>query len=147
MATIENFKTLEHFCLDCGIKLVLGENMNPARIRNGSYRCHKCWRTKYKTILRKSIQKSHNMQRGELRVEVLRYYGNGKLACVCCGFSDFRALSIDHVDGGGREERRKYRGLSYLRQLKKRGLPKGYQTLCMNCQFIKAFERKEFIEV
>ncbi|KKL06542.1 hypothetical protein LCGC14_2595010, partial [marine sediment metagenome] len=32
---------------------------------------------------------------------VLRYYGRGKLACVHCGFEDIRALTLDHINGGG----------------------------------------------
>ena len=37
--------------------------------------------------------------------EVLTHYGNGKYACVKCGFDDGRALSIDHINSGGRKER------------------------------------------
>ncbi|KKN17539.1 hypothetical protein LCGC14_0964640 [marine sediment metagenome] len=85
-------------------------------------------------------QEKHN----QLKREILTHYGGGKLACVRCGFSDIRALSIDHIDGGGSYQRRKSRSTgTFYNWLKKNHLPKGYQTLCMNDQFIKRFENNE----
>ena len=75
-----------------------------------------------------------------LKREVLTHYGGGKCACVKCGFSDIRALSIDHIKGGGtRQKRRTHRQTTnFYRWLKERYYPRGeYQTLCMNCQFVK----------
>lgn len=82
-----------------------------------------------------------------VKIEVLTHYGNGKFACVKCGFGDIRALTLDHINGGGYQERKKIGGaggvnLYYL--LRKQGYPEGYQTLCMNCQFIKRVENKEY---
>jgi len=74
----------------------------------------------------------------EKRLKVLLHYGNGKIACIKCGFSDTRALSIDHIHGGGLQHRRHViKGYTLALWLWKHGLPEGYQTLCMNCQFIK----------
>ena len=73
----------------------------------------------------------------ELRLRVLGYYGGGKLACAQCGFDDERALSIDHINNNGAEHRREIGRVSIYRWLKARNYPDGYQTLCMNCQFIK----------
>ena len=72
---------------------------------------------------------------------VLTHYGNGKLACVKCGFDDVRALSLDHINGlngAAREQILKLR-LRLIRE----GFPGGYQTLCMNCQWIKRHENHE----
>ena len=82
-----------------------------------------------------------------IREPVLRFYGNGQLACIRCGFSDSRALILDHIEGNGRQDlrRRKIAGGHVLYgQLLREGFPPGYQTLCWNCNVIKAFERKEF---
>lgn len=77
----------------------------------------------------------------EVRKEVLTHYGNGKLACIRCGFDNILALSIDHIDGRGAEHRRELKGGKVIyRWLKKQGYPRGYQTLCMNCQWIKKGE-------
>ena len=58
-----------------------------------------------------------------------------------------RALSIDHIKGGGNRHRDKLGndGSGVYRWLKKENYPTGYQVLCMNCQFIKKSENKEFI--
>ncbi len=80
------------------------------------------------------------------KVEVMTHYGNGKCACVRCSFDDIRALSIDHIDGGGsrqRQENKLRSSSSFYAWLKTQGYPNGYQTLCMNCNWIKRFERGE----
>lgn len=82
---------------------------------------------------------------------VLTHYGGGKLACVKCGFNDRRALSLDHIDGGGARQRyedkqqkkRTTGGRVLYARLLRKGFPKGFQTLCMNCQWIKKCENNE----
>ena len=78
----------------------------------------------------------------ELQKEVLTYYGNGKLACVCCGEDLSQIfLTIDHVNGDGAKERKQsnrrkgWMLKQYLRSVYKAtgNWPKGYQTLCWNC--------------
>lgn len=92
-------------------------------------------------------------RRRELRVEVLTHYGNGKLACVKCGFGDIRALSIDHIEGRkANEYTQRRRGektttaIDGYRKLKRDGYPNGYQTLCMNCQWVKRYESFELLK-
>jgi hypothetical protein len=72
------------------------------------------------------------------KIEVLTYYGKGKLACVECGESRPLCLSIDHINGGGNKHRKElgHKKSNIYRLLKLQGYPEGYQTLCMNCQFI-----------
>jgi hypothetical protein len=49
-------------------------------------------------------------------------------------------LSIDHVNGGGTEQRRTgMKGSIFYRWLKKEGYPRGYQVLCHNCNQAKGF--------
>lgn len=82
-----------------------------------------------------------------LKREVLIHYGNSKCACVKCGFTDVRALSIDHIDGNGVQHRQALGicgGRQFYVWLKKNNFPKGYQTLCMNCQYIKRSQEKEY---
>jgi hypothetical protein len=72
----------------------------------------------------------------------------GGPVCHHCGFSDWRALSIDHVNGGGAEHRSRKTGAGrsgwgFYQYLRKQGYPPGYQVLCMNCQFIKRWTNKE----
>jgi len=78
------------------------------------------------------------------KIDVLTHYGNGELACVKCGFDDIRALSIDHINGGGKKHRREIRENNMYVWLCDHNYPEGFQTLCMNCQWIKRAERKEY---
>ena len=99
---------------------------------------------KYKAAWRKrNLEKARATCRGyeaKRRAKVLAHLG-GK--CVRCGFSDPRALQIDHVYGGGTKDLRKYRGVQYHnRVLKDAGGQ--YQLLCANCNWIKRVEQKEF---
>lgn len=81
--------------------------------------------------------------REALRLEVLSYYGvDGHAECVLCGFADMRALSIDHIEGDGNAHRKTIKKWLCL-WLKQQGFPEGFQTLCMNCQMIKASDQEE----
>ena len=86
-------------------------------------------------------------RRAEIKATVLLHYGNGKIACVQCGYdANVNALSIDHIKGNGKEHRSSvniHGGLSFYIWLINNNFPKGYQTLCMNCQFIKKIANKE----
>lgn len=81
-----------------------------------------------------------------LKREVLTQYGGGALVCVRCGEDRLACLSIDHIIPIG-EKRRRGSGLKsgskFYVWLKKNNYPEGYQTLCMNCQFIKRDENNE----
>ena len=72
-----------------------------------------------------------------LKEEVLRHYGNGRLACVNCGYWDIRALSIDHVNNDGAKHRKELKHKDIYKWLKENDYPDGFQTLCMNCQWVK----------
>ncbi len=79
-----------------------------------------------------------------IKFEVLGHYSNSKAPiCVRCGFDDIRALSLDHINDDGYLHRRKHKsaGWKLYRWLKLHGYPGGFQTLCMNCQWIKRLEK------
>jgi len=89
-------------------------------------------------------QRAYNQRRNaELRHEVLAGLGN---KCIQCGFSDWRALHVDHIKGNGKLDRKKYPGTQrYARHILrhiKRGNKK-YQILCANCNWIKMHEQHE----
>jgi hypothetical protein len=72
------------------------------------------------------------------KLKLFLMYGN---TCAICGFSDMRALSLDHVKNNGNEERRLH-GIRGTYKLAKEKLDlEQYRILCMNCQFI---ERAKF---
>ncbi len=105
---------------------------------------HKLELVKYRQAHKVEAANKQFQKQLQLKVEVLTYYGNSRCACVRCRFDDIRALSIDHINGGGNKQRQKENvGSNPYRWLKKKNFPAGYQTLCMNCQFIKRVENNE----
>ena len=78
------------------------------------------------------------------KLEVITHYGAGVAACLRCGYTDMRALTIDHMNGGGSQHRKTINSVNMYTWLRKNGYPDGYQTLCMNCQMIKKMEDNEY---
>lgn len=77
---------------------------------------------------RSEIQKR---SRQKIRRTVLAAYGN---RCQCCGEQREEFLAIDHVEGGGAEQRRSIRSSTDLcRWLIKNGFPEKFRILCHNC--------------
>jgi predicted RNA-binding Zn-ribbon protein involved in translation (DUF1610 family) len=72
-----------------------------------------------------------------------------QVQCVQCGFDDMRALSLDHVEGGGRKQMEKLgirKASEWYQWLKDNFYPQKpkLQVLCMNCQTIKERETHEW---
>lgn len=71
----------------------------------------------------------------QIKIEVLTYYGMGECKCLMCGYETLAALTLDHINDDGYNESRS--GHELYQYLRKTNFPTGYQTLCMNCQYIK----------
>ena len=74
--------------------------------------------------------------RARKRTEVIKFLGS---RCVHCGFSDPRALQVDHVRGNGSQDR--HTSENYLKAI--HAQPEAYQLLCANCNWIKRAENHE----
>ena len=76
------------------------------------------------------------------RIKLIHLLGG---VCKRCGFSDIRALQLDHINGGGLKEQKKlgthvmYR--KYLLDLAK--AKACLQVLCANCNWIKRHTNSE----
>lgn len=68
---------------------------------------------------------------------VFEHYGH---CCARCGFSDIRAIHVDHVNEDGADERRKLTPLQVVQKIVRLGFPDSYQLLCANCNTIKGVE-------
>lgn len=79
----------------------------------------------------------------KIRVIVLKFYNNGTSSCNCCGETEIKFLSIDHVHGGGNEHRRSIgnsgKGGNIYHWLYRNKFPDGFQVLCHNCNMAKGF--------
>jgi hypothetical protein len=80
-----------------------------------------------------------------LKQDVLDHYGR---ACSACGFDDYRALQIDHIENDGAAHRKalggkSFSGWRFYEWLVKNDFPTGFQTLCANCNNIKQWEQNK----
>lgn len=88
----------------------------------------------------KEYQRRHNK---EEKMIVLSHY-SPEIKCIKCGFSDIKALEIDHINGGGNKQRKLIGcGSKFYRWLIKNNFPNGFQVLCANCNRIKQIENYE----
>src|SRR3954469_5521706 len=62
---------------------------------------------------------SHSYRR-RLRIETLHAYG---AQCECCGEKTIEFLTIDHIYGGGTQDRKRY-GADFYHYLRKQGWPR-----------------------
>jgi hypothetical protein len=86
-----------------------------------------------------AAQAAQRKTQDKLRAKVFGHYG---LTCACCGTAE--RLSIDHVNGGGRQHREEVLGedrfwdtAAFYRWLVNNDFPDGFQTLCCPCNSSK----------
>lgn len=112
------------------------------------------WAEKHPKLMKQYKDKSYQKYKEErhkydkyyrmkLRMKILKLLGE---QCVKCGFSDWRALQVDHIHGKGAKERKQFKSSkSYYEFLinKIENGSKDYQLLCANCNWIKRYDKKE----
>jgi hypothetical protein len=79
----------------------------------------------------------------ERKKKIFALLGN---KCAHCGFSDPRALQVDHTNGGGTKERNLSRNQNAYYKKILTSVEKGegkYQLLCANCNWIKRHTHNE----
>jgi hypothetical protein len=85
---------------------------------------------------REQLRATGKRYRDRVRYECLVVYSQDPPSCACCGEIELVFLTLDHVGGGGAEERRqgKHKGgtWQYL-ILRRKQYPPGYRVLCWNC--------------
>lgn len=85
---------------------------------------------------RKADYKRYAIKR---KFTVMDHYSDGKLECANCGIKGLEFLTIDHIDGKGKQHRKKIKkmGDNFYKWLIKNDYPKPYQVLCWNCNHAK----------
>jgi protein-arginine kinase activator protein McsA len=124
---------------------------------NETKRCSKCNEVKPRTafgankntgdLLQSMCQKcarpyNRDYQRERLTEVKAKVFDKLGRVCVRCGFSDERALQIDHVLGNAREDNATHRGIRFYKKVLA-DTNSDYQTLCANCNWIKRHENQE----
>ncbi len=89
------------------------------------------WREKNKEKIMEHNKIYSKKYRDKNRELVFNHYGR---QCACCEEKEMKFLSIDHIDGNGTKHRKKiHRNINTW--LVKNNFPKGFQTLCFNCNW------------
>jgi len=79
----------------------------------------------HKDYFKNYMKKVHEKE----RLKVFRHYGK---KCELCSQRKEEVLTIDHINGGGVNHRKKVGGNIYYWLIKNK-FPKGFRTLCYNC--------------
>ena len=93
---------------------------------------------------KKNKDRSNELQRKRLarvRLEVLSWYAKGIPECACCGEKEDQFLSIDHINGRTKEEKKRM-GYNLYCYLIKNPIDPNLQVLCHNCNLAKGFYGK-----
>ena len=127
-------------CSDCGTvkSLDLFHKAPKAKDRHAAYckPCHNIRIHKMRIKNRPHYQAYWKKYHETIRREALSHYSNGKLDCNCCGETEFKFLALDHINGGGNEQR-KIIGPNLAPWVKRNNYPEGFQVLCHNCNMAK----------
>lgn len=118
------------------------------RNREKIQRRYKEWRIKkgFKPRVRSQfsgLKTAEKLRR--IRVFVLQHYSGTIPKCACCGETEMKFLSLDHVNGGGTQHRKKItkdgsgKGGNMAYWIFRNGFPEGFQVLCHNCNMAKGF--------
>jgi len=114
-------------CNDCGLGL------------NGysvTY-CRECVNFRNKAWRARKAEKRNRLNGYVLKTSreaAIAKYGQ---VCICCGESEHRFLTIDHIISGSEPKLTSVRLLKWLR---KRHYPSGFQLLCYSCNCAKSSE-------
>ena len=120
--------------LHCRKRQAEYEQRQQVKKRTGKY--HKSWAQTAKG--RKVQHRAKRVMDVKVKMLCLLAYGGNPPACACCGISDPRFLTIDHVEGGGTQHRieiKSRNGTGFYYYLRRAGFPKNppLQVLCWNC--------------
>lgn len=101
---------------------------------------NKRWRENNRELANERSKISKKKYEDKCKKLVLEHYGK---KCVCCGENNESVLSIDHINGGGREHRKEVGRKIYV-WLFINNFPDGFQTLCFNCNWLKHIDKQSY---
>lgn len=120
-------------CITCGASIIA--------IRKTRKFCDTCRRERYKEYQKAYIKTEAARElraSAHRKIRELAYSGYGS-KCACCGETEFEFLCIDHVEGGGAQDRKKHNTYQIARRVIELDFPDDYQVLCHNCNLAKGF--------
>lgn len=138
LVTKRNPATGTVLCTRCQRLLPVAEFYTDSRCSGGlSPWCKRCiseYGVTWRTANKDAVAARGKDRRFGYRLSALVYYGGDPPSCACCNESRLEFLALDHIGGGGRQERlRVGSGERFFRYLQKTNYPPGYRVLCHNC--------------
>lgn len=137
------------FCIDCKTAEIKHKGNGYCKIcyeknRDINLEIKRIKQREYRAKYPNKVRESQRLSKLKTKNEIHLMLGG---ECIKCGFSDTRALQIDHIKGGGYKERKGYNTnpKEYYRNILKsiKNKENKYQLLCANCNWIKRFENNE----
>ena len=96
-------------------------------------------RRKYAQSYRQRHLDKVKAKQQRIKLEVLKHYSHGLLKCLYCGESNFRKLTLDHINNDGKQHRKSVKsGTQVYYWAKANGFPPIFQVLCYRCNTRKA---------
>ena len=138
-------------CVDCKAIKPLSDFWIGNNFSNGhNGRCKVCGRkhasnyyhnhNKISDSFKTRNNRAHTLWRRRIKMSIFSHYSNGTIQCAdpyhihpTQIITDMDILTLDHINGGGYQDKIKNGKDVYLRLIKA-GYPPGFQILCCNCQ-------------
>lgn len=86
-----------------------------------------------KRRLRKEVRDKEKISYQANRIKIISHYSNEENCCECCKEKNIEFLTVDHIDGGGNQHRKKVG--NFFAWIKRNNYPSGFRILCINCNF------------
>jgi hypothetical protein len=100
------------------------------------YAEHKRERLAYNRRPENQVKRRANCRNAGLRVKDIVFSVYGRV-CVCCGENNPDLLTLDHVEGNGKQHRKTagstLKGYGLYRWIIRNNFPPTFQTMCWNC--------------
>lgn len=94
-----------------------------------------CYNCNFLQTLKPTKETSFIRYRLRIKYAVFSHYSGGEPKCAVCDFNDLRALSIDHIGGGGRQQMKDLGlkgGTGFYKWIRNQGYPENFRVLCLN---------------
>jgi hypothetical protein len=121
-----------YICSKCGVPKPLSEYHHHANTSPYPSQCHNSACKPCRSLVDKIDTPRRNAAK---KHGVLVHYSGGQPKCACCGITEERFLTMNHIDGSGAAHRRAIGGggPKLYAWLIRNGYPEGFNVLCWNC--------------
>lgn len=118
-------------CQECADKVQIKDRLNYIKNKSNKVAAAR----DYRRLNSDNIRQKDVLRRIRRKLKVISHYSNGANKCELCDETRIGTLTVDHLDGGGKQHVNNV-GNIYL-YLLKNNYPPRYRILCSNCNIIQ----------